>query len=149
MPLTAAQTMGFFEQDAQMGIPNQTVVQLQQEGIMTVDDFMDFDKDTVEQIAANLRRPAGKIPDPHPSAAAGATIPTPSFVFGAKSQKRLITASKLLNYYDLVHTNTTVANLRWTPVIENFEIQWKALEDKKSADKPEVPKITKALPIIK
>jgi hypothetical protein len=149
MPLTAAQTTAFFEQDARMGIPNQTVVQLQQEGITTVDDLIDFDKDTMEQIAFNLRRPAGRIPDLNPAAAAGATIPTPSFVFGAKSQKRLITASKLQNYYNSVQRNTTVANLQWTPVMKNFEIQWKALEDKKSADEPEVPKITKALPIIK
>ena len=85
MPLTAAQTTAFFEQDAQMGIPNETVVQLQQEGITMVDDLMDFDKDTMEQIAANLRRPAGRIPDSNPGAAPGATIPTPSFVFGAKS----------------------------------------------------------------
>jgi predicted RecB family nuclease len=95
MPLTVEQTTAFFEQDAQMGIPNETVVQLQQEGITTVDDLVDFDKDTIEQIAANLRRPAGRIPDPNPAAAPGATIPTPSFVFGAKSQKRLITASTL------------------------------------------------------
>jgi hypothetical protein len=121
MPLTAAQTMGFFEQDAQMGIPNQTVVQLQQEGITMVDDLIDFDKDTMEQIAFNLQRPAGRIPDPNPAAAAGATIPTPSFVFGAKShQKRLITASKLLNYYDSVQRNTTVANLQWTPVMKKL-----------------------------
>jgi hypothetical protein len=96
MPLTAAQTTAFFEQDAQMGIPNETVIQLQQEGITTVEDLVDFDKDTMEQIAANLRHPAGRIPDPNPNAAPGATIPTPSFVFGAKSQKRRITASKLL-----------------------------------------------------
>jgi hypothetical protein len=139
--------MAFFEQDTQMGIPNATIIQLQQEGITTVDDLADFDKDTMEQIAANLRRPAGRIPDPN--AAAGATIPTPSFVFGAKSQKRLITASKLLHYYNTVGRNTTVANLQWTPVMSNFELQWKALEDKKKLDEPEVPKITKALPIIK
>jgi hypothetical protein len=149
MPLTAAQTTAFFEQESQMGIPNDTVIQLQQEGITTVDDLSDFDKDTMEQIAANLRRPAGRIPDPNPTAAPGATIPTPSFVFGAKSQKRLITASKLLRYYETVGRNTTVANLQWTPVMRNFEIQWKALEDKKRGDEPEVPKITKALPIIK
>jgi hypothetical protein len=131
------------------GYPNETVVQLQQEGISTVDNLVDFHKDTMEQIAANLRRPAGRIPDPNPGAAPGAIIPTPSFVFGAKSQKRLITASTLLRYYDTVGRNTTVANLQWTPVMKNFEIQWKALEDKKRAEEPEVPKITKALPIIK
>ena len=31
----------------------------------------------------------------------------------------------------------------------NFEIQWKALKERKDEDDPEVPKITKALPIIK
>jgi hypothetical protein len=98
MPLTAAQTTAFFEHDDQMGILNKTVAQLQQEGITTVDDLVDSDKYTMEQIAANLRRPAGRIPDPNPGAAPGATIPTPSFVFGAKSQKRLITASTLLRY---------------------------------------------------
>jgi predicted RecB family nuclease len=50
MPLTAAQTTTFFKQDAQIGIPNETVVQLQQKGIATVDDLADFDKDTMEQI---------------------------------------------------------------------------------------------------
>jgi hypothetical protein len=129
-----------------MGIPNETVGQLQQEGRTAVDDLVESNKDTMEQIAANPRRPAGRVPDPNPGAA---TIPTPSFVFGAKSQKRLITASTLLRYYDTVGRNTTVANLQWTPVMKNFEIQWKALEDKKRAEEPEVPQITKALPIIK
>ena len=51
-----------------------------QEGITIVDDLMDFDKDTIEQIAANLRRPAGRIWDPNPNAAPGATIPTPPYL---------------------------------------------------------------------
>jgi hypothetical protein len=33
--------------------------------------------------------------------------------------------------------------------MKNFAAQWKAMEDKKKADAPEVPKITKALPVIK
>ena len=33
--------------------------------------------------------------------------------------------------------------------MSNFEIQWKALKERKVEDDPEVPKITKALPIIK
>jgi hypothetical protein len=69
MPITGAQTTVFFEAPDQMGIPNATVVQLTQEGIDTVDSLVDFDKTTIEQIAANLRRPAGRIPDPNPGAA--------------------------------------------------------------------------------
>ena len=33
--------------------------------------------------------------------------------------------------------------------MRNFEIQWKALKERKDEDDPEVPQITKALPIIK
>ena len=131
-----------------MGTPHDTVVQLQNEGIDTVDDLVDFDKTTIEQVAANLRRPAGRIPDPTPGAAAGAAIRTPPFVFGAKSQKRLIVACELLRYYETVGRVVTAGNLQWTPTMKNFEVQWKALEKKKDDD-PEVPKITKALPIIK
>ena len=140
MPLTAAQTTAFFEQDTQMGIPHATVVQLQQEGITIADDLIDFDKDIIGQIAANLRRPAGRVPDPNPNAAPGATIPTPPFVFGAKSQTRLVTAAQLLRYYEEVGRATTPGNIQWATVMKNFAAQWKALKDKKKADEPEVPK---------
>ena len=48
MPLTAAQSTALFEEAAQMGIPNVTVVQLTNEGIAGVDDLVEFDKDTIE-----------------------------------------------------------------------------------------------------
>jgi hypothetical protein len=55
MPLTGAQQTAFFEDATQMGIPNTTVIQLQQEGIDNVDNLVDFDEDTIgEQIAASL-----------------------------------------------------------------------------------------------
>jgi hypothetical protein len=88
MPLTAGQTSAFFEAPDQMGIPNATVVQLQQEGIDSVDSLADFDKTTIEQIAANLRRPAGRVPNNNPGMPPGSTMATPLFVFGAKSQMR-------------------------------------------------------------
>ena len=50
MLLTAARTTMFYENADQMGIPNVTVVQTQQEGIDTVDDLVDFDKDTIERL---------------------------------------------------------------------------------------------------
>jgi hypothetical protein len=150
MPLTAAQTTAFFEHEVQMGIPHAAAMQLRDEGITTVDDLIDFDKNTVEQIAANLRRPAGRVPDPNPAAADGATVPaTPPFVFGAKSQQRLIVAAQLIRYYEMVGRNTTVGNLQWRNAMKNFSEQWKALENKKAGDEPELPKITKVLPVIK
>ena len=112
MPLTAAQMTLFFEEDAQMSIPNRTVVQLQTEGLDGVEDLAEFDKETIKGMASNLRCPAGRVPDPNPGAAAGATIPTPPFAFGAKSQQRLIHATKLLRFYDTVGRAVTAANLQ-------------------------------------
>jgi hypothetical protein len=57
--------------------------------------------------------------------------------------------SNLMKYCGTVGRNTTAANLQWTPVMKNFSEQWKALEDKKAGNEAEVPKITKALPIVK
>ena len=85
MVLTAAQNTAFFENPDQMGIPHATVVQLQVEGIGTILDLADFDSETLKQLAENLRKPAGRIPDPNPGAVPGATIPTPHRLPSARS----------------------------------------------------------------
>jgi hypothetical protein len=133
MVLTVAQTTAFFEHADQMAIPNATVVQLVAEGINSVDDLSEFDKDTIQQVASNLRRPPAG--NPH--------------VFGAKSQKRLIAACEIIRFYETVGRNLTAANIMWNTVIKNFEIQWKALKDKKDGDEPDTPKIAKGLNIMK
>ena len=149
MVLTAAQTTAFFESPNQMGIPYATMVQMQQEGIQAVSDLADFEKQSLQQLADNLRKPGGRIPHPNPNAALGATIPMRAFTYGAKSQKRLTVACDLVRFYQTVGRDLTAANIQWNQVMSNFEIQWKALKDRKDEDDPDVPKITKALPIIK
>ena len=47
MVLTTAQTTSFFENADQMGVQHATVVQLALEGIQTVDDLTDFDKEAL------------------------------------------------------------------------------------------------------
>ena len=112
MVLTANQTTAFFENADQMALPRATVAQLQTEGILAVADLSDFDEDTLSQISENLRRPGGRIPDPSPLAAVGATIPTPPFVFGAKSQMRLKVACDLVNYYNTTGRPLTATNIQ-------------------------------------
>ena len=82
-----AQMTAFFEDAAQMGIPRVTVIWPQQEGIDGAHDLVDFDKNSLQQLADNLQHLGGRMPDPNPAAAPGAAIPTPPFVFGVKSQK--------------------------------------------------------------
>ena len=64
MVLTAAQMTLFFENVVQMGVQHATVVQLALEGIQTVDDLADFDKEALQQLADNLRRPGDRVPTP-------------------------------------------------------------------------------------
>jgi len=129
MVLTAAQTTAFFRNEDQMGIPQETFPRLANEGIVTVADLADFNKTSIKRLADNLNK-AG-------------------LVFGAKCEQRLVVASNLVKYYNTTGRDMTAANIRWNNVMKNFESQWQSLEDKKEAAVPEVPKITKALPIIK
>ena len=65
----------------------------------------------------------------------------PAFTYGAKSQKRLTVACDLVRFYQTVGRDLTAANIQWNQVMSNFEIQWKALKDRKDEDDPDVPKI--------
>ena len=49
----------------------------------------------------------------------------------------------------MVGRDLTAANLQWNTIMKNFEIQWKALKERKEDESPDVPKISKALPVIK
>ena len=149
MVLTATQTTTFFKHVDQMGIPHITMVQLQAEGITSVSDLTDFNKASLQQLADSLRHAGGCVPDPNPTAQPGSTIPTPPFLFGAKSQRRIAVACDLVNYYRTVGRELTAANLQWNTMMKNFDIQWTTQKEKKGEDSPETPKISKALPVVK
>ena len=141
MVLTTAQTTAFFENADHMGVQHAMVVQLAQEGIQSIDDLADFDKEALQQLADNLQCLGRRVPNPDPGAAVGETIPAPAFVFGAKSQKCLGIICELVRYYNTVGHDLTVASMHRNNVIKNFKIQWKALKAKKEEDTAEVPKI--------
>ena len=132
-----------------MEIPVATIVQLDKEGIEHPDNLKDFDKDSLKDVANNLRNPGGRISDPNPNDQANATISTPHFVFGAKSQKRILEACDLVRFYETIERPITATNLIYLPVIRNFTLQWKAPVDRKDRDVPESLKVSKLTPIIK
>ena len=132
MVLTAAQTTTFFEHTDQMGIPHTTMLQLQSEGITSVSDLADFNKDSLQQVADNLRHPGGRILDPNPTAQPGSTIPTPPFVFGAKSQRRIAVACDLVKYYKTVSRELTAANIQWNTMMKVKEAVQKDMRESNS-----------------
>ena len=95
MVITSAQTTAFFTEPGNMDIPASTYVAITQERLEELDDLVEFYEKSIKQITDNLRRPGGRVPDLEPNAAAGATIPTSDFIFGAKSQVCLKAAFKI------------------------------------------------------
>ena len=133
--LTNAQRTTFFTDPENLGIPAATLAQMANDGIATENDLLDFDEKSIKQIAENLRRPPGE-----------GAVP---FVFGAKSQTRLTHACDIMRFYQVTGREPTASSLMW-PVIKNFSIAWKALTDRKeNDDEPDVPKISRGLPIMK
>ena len=81
-----------------MALPANTRLAISQEGMEDLYDLVKFDEKILKQITKNLRRPGGHVPYPDPNSAVGATIPTPSFVFGAKSQLHIKAAFDIAHY---------------------------------------------------
>ena len=131
MVLTNNQRTAFFENASQMALPHATVVQLVNEGIDEPADLIEFDKSSISLIADNLRRPGGRVIDPNDP---GSTIPTPPFIFGAKSQQRLNVACSMIRFYDMIGRGLTRDNLQYLPIMGNFKELWKAIVDRKESD---------------
>ena len=105
-----------------MAIPGATVVHLVNEGINTVSALVDFDKDSLQQIASNLCRPGGRIPDPDPGDKVDTTIPTSPFVFESKYQMRLEVACNLVHFCETICRTLTAGNIAWNPIMHHFGI---------------------------
>ena len=149
MVLTAAQTTNIFENAGNLAIQHDTRVKLQEEGLQTVDDLVNFDDETMKQVAHNLRYHNDRVPDPNPGAAAGATILRGPYQLGAISMRRIKEAGQYVQYLMDTGRERTAANMRYNPVIKHFALQWKALEQKRDDDKPSEPKPSRSVPILK
>ena len=112
MVFTVNQIIAFYEDNNQMSLPQATRLQLVSKGLGNVYELLEFYGESIKGIAYNLRRPGGRIPDPDLNAVRGDMIPTPPFLFGAKSQMRLKGATMILRYYETVGREITAPDMR-------------------------------------
>ena len=130
-----------------MAIPADTVNGgLMAEGITNVMDLEEFNDEDIKSVQENLRKPAGTIVDPDDE---NERIARPSYVLGAKSVKRLKIAASAVRYYITVGREITAENMHFQNVLKNFGERWGAIIQKGKMDEPDVPKITRALPIVR
>ena len=102
-----------------MGLTARTCTYLIEEEITMLDDLDGFDKSILNQMAVNLRRPGGRMLDLNRNTGRGATMHTPIFILGAKTQLRLNATTEIVNHYGTIRYLLTAGNTQWT-VIKNF-----------------------------
>ena len=108
MVFTLNQQTVFFENDDQMGLPNRMRVYLQDEGIVTPGDLVEFIRDNSwSQIIKNCKRPP-QIPDPNNPAG---MINQPPFRLPSKSLLRMKVAALAVDYYNKAARALAAANM--------------------------------------
>ena len=142
MVLTNNQTQDFFAND--MGIPAETITQLQTMGITSVDDLSEYDEDLIKSIKDDLRRPTGTMPDPND---ATRVVPQAPYILSPLSCKKLVVAAKIVTYYQATDHPITIGAMRWAGPLMIFAEYLKALKLQKADDTKEPPKVTRSLPI--
>ena len=111
MVITGSQFTALFDEIFYVEILHETRIKLQEEGIRDIDNLVNFDKDTLEQVADNLQHPGGHVPDPYCGATRGSTILNPPFFFRAKSQMRLLLVYDLMRYYGMMGQGATPGSI--------------------------------------
>ena len=149
MPFTAAALTLFFTDADYLNLSGRTRQAMSAEGIVRPDDLAEFDKDGLEAIFRNLRKPA-KTPNTQARINAGgpALLDVEPFVVPAKSQMRIFASALGAKYYASVGRELDIDNMKYD-VIERFHEEYKAIVERKKKDLPSAPKLSKGFAIHK
>ena len=133
MVQTNAQNKTFFEGAAYMSIDSRTVTMMASEGFHNYENVAEFYQYMIQAIAAQFRWLGGTIEDPNyvislfeagQPPAPVSRIPTPPYQLSAKSQRRLLVASHLLQYYATTGRPVVVSMMQYTTISKDLETQW-------------------------
>jgi hypothetical protein len=142
MPATAAKIVTFFTDAMNMGLTPCSATAFAAEGIATPADLTEFDKNGMESIFHNLRKPA-KVLCGGTAGARGKLQEVMAYELSAKSQIRLSIAAKSARFYEDTGRKLNPDNMLWS-VIKRFDEQFKALMVRKVGDSSCIPpKLTK------
>ena len=150
MPWTQAEEDAFFTDAVQMALGQPTRLKFVAEGLTTVQDFLDFEEDSMEALIQVVRKQTQGSPmvDANGVAQPGRSYDAPMYPVSAKSEARMMGACALRRYYETIGRDPTPECMMWQPIIKNFVKQWDALKKKKD-DNLDVPKISKTLQVMK
>jgi hypothetical protein len=121
MPSTAAQVVIFFEDQANMALTCRTATALAAEGIAIPSNLSEYDKEGMNLIYWNLRKPA-KVPWDGAAGARGELCETQAYKLLAKSQICLTIGVIAAKFYDNIGHALDPNNMLWT-VLKCFDKQ--------------------------
>ena len=115
-----------------MGLNDAQRAAINAQGLVSPDDFADFNEDTLNIAFKNTR------------------TANPPVSIPAKSTQRLIVASIAYEYYTTTQRKITPQNMHYTNVLRDFYTEWKAIVDmSKRNDELKMPTLSKNCPPLK
>ena len=166
MAFSAGQLNNFFLNGPQMGLTPIIRARLQQEGLVTVEDFTDFKEDQLSQAYKNMRTsipgvagiPAvqAQMDTNNPGVILVPGVPPipaipaiPPVLVSARCALRLKVASIAYHYYSSIDRTPTPVNMNYTNVLRAFYVEYEALITLSEESKPDVPVLHKNLTPLK
>ena len=131
--LDPAQEENFFTQV--VGLSQRTFLYCVEEGV-TVTNLPDLDKDALQAVAANARRPTGEVDAAHPAV----IIPRQPFAFSAIALQRLQTAHHMALHCIKVN-RTMTAEMLQQDRMRVFKEEFEVLEEYREKDNTQGPKL--------
>ena len=155
MVFTAAQLTAFFTTADYLRLSARTAAAIAAEGITEPADLAEFDKEGLDAIFRNLRKPPRALQGGAGRGAAGrgggggrGLVDVEPFIVPAKSQMRIYASALAVKYYVATARELDPENMPWV-VVQRFHEEWKAIVEKKKMDVPDAPKLTKGLAVYK
>ena len=167
MTLTNAQRNNFFTAQVQMGLSNEQRTALANESLVTEEDFADFKEYELKIAFKNVRTGVPSVPGVpgvpaiaqsvdvngvviQPAVAAVPAIQrVQGIIIPASCASRLLTASRVWNYYNDTGRSTTQNNMYFTHTLRGFKIEWDAIQTMASQGAPRVPTLSKRNPALR
>ena len=152
MVFNAQQLTSFFQNAPQMALTVDQRNRLAQEGLATIDDFVDFKEDQLTDAFKNMRIAIPGVPavlDDQGNIVTPAVAPIPPCLVSARCALRLKVASIAYHYYVSIGRDPTPSNMNYSQVLRSFYVEWEALDKLTSEDKPDVPVLSKQITPLK
>jgi hypothetical protein len=131
MVWTQQQTTAFWEGANQMALPTNVVESIANDGITSIDSLADFYEANLRTIQKRVNRDD--------------TLGH----FGELSFMRLATACHAVRYYKTTARTISPGMMRWQHTLKNFHDGLKALQALMEKAAPEIPRISRAMPVMK